>query len=165
MSSKSRKTGSVESSKFTAFQAHLFISIPSPVPSRREYRHSSSNSEMAHFTELLIAQTLRKRSFSHKTQALILYYLHQKSVVTIGIFTNDHEILALQPFIPGIIPSEMLLPLLLVIIASFNTYPLLFILLHKKEECFQSDISKFIVTTALMVVSGMANIYTGTVTT
>lgn len=164
MNSKSRKTGSVESSKFTAFQAHLFISIPSPAPSRREYRHSSSNSEMAHFTELLIAQTLRKRSFSHKTQALNLYYLHQKSVVMIGIFTNDHEILALQPFFPGIIPSEMLLLPLLVII-TFNTYPLLFILLHKKEECFQSDISKFIVTTALMVVSEMANIYTGTVTT
>lgn len=93
-----------------------------------------------------------------------MYYLHQKSAVMIGIFTNGHEILTSQPLISGIITSEMLV-LLLLIVTSFNTYPLLFILLHKKVECFQSDISKFIVTTALMAFFGMAENYTAIVTT
>lgn len=108
MKNNSRKTGSVESSKLTAFQAHLFISIPSPVASRREHKHSSSGSQMAQFTALLIAKASRKKLFAHKSQSLILYHLHQKSVLMIGTFTNDHEILAFQPLISGIITSEML---------------------------------------------------------
>lgn len=106
MKNKNRKSDPVEISKLTAFQAHLFISISSPVPSRRDCKHSSSDSQMTQFTALIIAKALRKKPFAHKTQALILYHLHQKSVVMIGSFTN--EILPLQPLISGSTTSEML---------------------------------------------------------
>lgn len=76
---------------------------------------------MEQFTALLIARALRKNPFAHKTQALILYHLHQKSAVMIGIFTHDRGILALQPLILGIITSEMFVLPVLVIINSFNT--------------------------------------------